>query len=234
MKTTTVRKRHTHNWLRAFAGACVAAATVIGVFVYTTGISDKEDTAEAICATEGDRLACIDAKPATAIPSPEPTSKSKDNIRLTLTPGHVSDASALYIERAGIVPRCPLCVGIDRPALDLDDNEIVLWQALFCTEVSCNPWDEHGNAKVSSAGCVGASQICNMSICGGVTERDRRNPEMSMYLGACYFAELIERYDGDYTLAIAAYKGALVDGVVTHPGQVNSVWDYVRVSGLER
>jgi hypothetical protein len=203
-------------FLAAVGIAIAIGAVVVLIVAMTIGTAGDERTADP------QRIV-----PASVAPAVEPM------LALAFEAPHpLSDTQRMYIERAGIIPSCPLCFGVDRPALTLDGNGIALWQALFCTEVSCQPWDEYGNAKVSSAGCVGASQICNMTICGGVTERDRRNPEMSLYLGACYLQELIERYDGDYRMAVAAYKGALIDGVITHPEQVDSVWSYIRVRGV--
>jgi hypothetical protein len=99
--------------------------------------------------------------------------------------------------------------------LQLSPNDQEVFVALMLTESSLRPFDNEGEPVESSMGCLGLGQICNLSI---MDPELRGDPEENAKAAATYFAELLKESDGDYSLAIAKYKGAFdTDGTT---GQV--------------
>lgn len=73
---------------------------------------------------------------------------------------------------------------------------------------------------VSKRGAVGLTQVMPetaddiMKARGrktGVSVKQLKNPEFNVEIGAEYLAQLRERYDGDYTMALAAYNAGIVN-----------------------
>jgi len=87
-------------------------------------------------------------------------------------------------------------------ATGVDSNYI---RAMMRAESSGDP-----NA-LSSAGALGLMQFIpstareyGLRVDGEIDER--RDPKKAIMAGARYFADLLERYDGDHDLAVAAYN----------------------------
>ena len=96
---------------------------------------------------------------------------------------------------------------VGKPSLDLSDNDQAIFLSLIMTESSFQQFDADGNTLDSGIDCDGLAQLCdNPAVC----DPDLRwNPFENVYCGASYFKTLVTKWDGDYAMAVAEYKGAL-------------------------
>lgn len=124
--------------------------------------------------------------------------------KLELREQPLSDMARRYREVSLNLPACPLCFGVDKPVIAMTPNERVLFAALIGSESNWGHWDEAGNLKPSSIGCLGIAQLC-FSL---ATPENLASPEASLYAAAGYFHDLVNQNGGDLVAAILQYKGS--------------------------
>ena len=79
------------------------------------------------------------------------------------------------------------------------------------------------NGATSRVGAVGLTQLMPRTarwMEPGVSHRDLRNPDINLRIGLAYLRYLLDRYDGDLSLALLAYNRGpgTVDGVLRRGG----------------
>ena len=96
---------------------------------------------------------------------------------------------------------------VQKDPLSFSENDRQLFISLILTESSFSQFDDDGSTLDSGIDCDGLAQICaNPAL---MDPAMRWNPMENVYAGARYFEDLIEKWDGDYSMAVAEYKGAL-------------------------
>lgn len=96
---------------------------------------------------------------------------------------------------------------VQKEKVEMSENDQQVFIALILTESSFRQFAEDGSTIDSGIDCDGLAQLCNNpAVCN---PDDRWNPFENVYCGARYFHELIEKWDGNYTMAVAEYKGAI-------------------------
>ena len=79
------------------------------------------------------------------------------------------------------------------------------------------------NGATSHVGAVGLTQLMPRTarwMEPGISVRDLRNPDVNLRIGLAYLRYLLDRYDGDLSLALLAYNRGpgTVDGVLRRGG----------------
>lgn len=203
-----IRKRSLSSgplWIVAVLAVVLVAAILAG----TAGRSDKHQGS--VDATDGD--------PAFVVPSPVPTPRP---LTLGLDLPALNDVQMKYQREAMVLPRLPIAFGVDKPPIIFNDNEAVVFVALLYSESNLNPYDEWGNHKVSSAGCVGIGQLCGSLL----TVETRDSDEENIYAAAYEFRRLSDA-SGDVMEAVRSYKGVTTDDT---KWQANSVFSVIRIA----
>ena len=96
---------------------------------------------------------------------------------------------------------------VDREKVEMSDNDRQVFFALILTESSFIQFADDGSTLDSGIDCDGLAQLCNNpAVCD---PEARWNPFENVYCGMRYFKELVEKWTGDYAMAIAEYKGAI-------------------------
>jgi soluble lytic murein transglycosylase-like protein len=96
---------------------------------------------------------------------------------------------------------------VGEPKVEMSENDRQVFIALIMTESSFRQFAEDGSTLDSGIDCDGLAQICaNPAIMDPAL---RWNPMENVYAGAKYFANLLDKWDGNYAMAIAEYKGAI-------------------------
>jgi len=96
---------------------------------------------------------------------------------------------------------------VGEPTIEMSENDRQVFVALILTESSFRQFGEDGSTLDSGIDCDGLAQLCNdLTVCN---PENRWNPFENVYCGARYFKELVEKWDGNYSLAVAEYKGAI-------------------------
>lgn len=203
MNRTSRPVRRTHNqgpiWLLALL---VAVGLAIGLAAYQErGHSPKHQGG---VSPEG---------PAVYVPSPTPAPKP---LSLALDLPALDPDQAYWFHTAQIVARCPLCRGLDQPAIVLPDQAITVWLGLIWTESAFHPW------ATSSIGCGGLGQLC-----GALQTPDTdADPVLNLYVSLKEYARLLAGNGGDLSTTLENYKGSTTDDT---KWQASLVWSVVRV-----
>ena len=112
---------------------------------------------------------------------------------------------------------------VEKEKVEMSDNDQQVFIALILTESSFRQFADDGSTLDSGIDCDGLAQLCNNpAVC---PPDDRWNPFENVYCGMRYFKELVEKWSGDYGMAVAEYKGAInkrADGT-TVPNPEHSV-----------
>ena len=96
---------------------------------------------------------------------------------------------------------------VGKPLVEMSENDRQVFIALILTESSFQQFAQDGTTLDSGIDCDGLAQLCNdEAVCDPTV---RWNPFENAYCGAAYFKELVEKWEGDYSSAIAEYKGAV-------------------------
>lgn len=126
---------------------------------------------------------------------------------------------------------------VRQPKIVTDANTLQVWMQLLFTESSFYQWEPRGDENTEDCAFIwenhegwelrnSGPDPCGPGLCVGlgalsdslgVSDSDRADPFQNAYESLRYFVGLVEDYDGDFTKAVAAYKGArntLADGTV--------------------
>lgn len=127
-----------------------------------------------------------------------------DDTTLTTSSTNVDDTGAVTEDTSGVFNSGSLTCSNElnsyfKEASDLYGIDSKLLKAIACTESNFNP------NCTSTAGAMGIMQMMpeTASTCG---VSDPYNARQSILGGANYFSQMLDRYDGDTTLALAAYN----------------------------
>lgn len=143
--------------------------------------------------------------------SPQPTSLESvgqipRSVKVEFVPVFLTDEQSWYKWMTEQVLKDPQR-WVNKPYLELSDNDKAIFLSLVLTESSFVQFDETGTTIDSGIDCDGLAQLCdNPAVC----DPDLRwNPMENVYCGARYFKSLVDKWNGDYAMAVAEYKGAL-------------------------
>lgn len=150
-----------------------------------------------------------------------PTAAPKP-LSLALDLPSMSDSQRYWMHVVQAMPRCPICVGVDRPAIPFSDNEATIATALFYTECSFEPFDAYGNFKVNEIGARGCAQLMGDLV----TTENMWNPLLNIYDGLVEFRRLIDANGGDVSESLRNYKGVASSDTTW---QATSVFAVIRV-----
>lgn len=195
----------------------VAALALMLVSAIIFGVSQREGPTGSVDALDGDPAFVA---PTVPVPTPRP-------LTLTLDLPALSDMQMYWLHRIQVMPKCPICNGVDRPPVVFTDNEATIVTALYLTECSYNPFDEWGNFLVHpKSGARGCSQLMGPLI----TPENMWNPDLNIYDGMVEIRRLIDANSGDIMETLRNYKGVDPDDPTTQE-QATSVFNVIRIGG---
>lgn len=202
--------KQAQNAWPALAAMALAGAVVIGAMIALPA----KDKHEGGVSPEGPTV--VVPSPS-AVPTPRPLS-------LSLNLPSLNDEQMYWKDVAAVVPRCPICKGIDKPAIVFTDNEAAIYTALVYGECSYRPFDEWGNFKVNEIGARGCAQLMGNLV----TDENMWNPTLNIYDGAREFRRLIDANNGDVMEALRNYRGV---ADLEHDAAATSVFSVLRIGG---
>ena len=143
-------------------------------------------------------------------PNPHPSPTNRPVKIVAEIPSNLTDEQRWYKEVVEMILDDPER-WVGKKEVVMSDNDRQVFIVLMMTESSLYQFDENGNTLDSGIDCDGIGQVCT-DLCDRDPKDDtdlRYNPFENVYCALDYFASLIKKWDGNYAMAVAEYKGAI-------------------------